>query len=159
MVKTAVYAGSFDPVTNGHLDVIKRSLKMFDKVIVAVFDNPPKKNVLFSAEERVKMIQESMDDHVTVESFSGLLVNYLKNKDIKFVVRGIRAMSDFDHEFQMAVVNKKMLPDCETIFIATDKRYFYLNSTLVKELALHGGCIEDLVPENVKKKLKEKFTS
>ena len=160
MTKTAVYAGSFDPVTNGHIDVIKRSLNIFDKVIIAVFDKPPKKNILFSTEERIEMIKEgvkNLSDSITVESFSGLLTSYIKSKNTRFLIRGLRAMSDFDHEFQMAVVNKKMLPDCETIFIATDKKYFYLNSTLVKELALHDGCIDDLVPAFVANKLKEKY--
>ncbi len=160
MEKIAAYPGSFDPITNGHVDILKRALKIFDKVVVAVYNEPPKKKVLFSAEERVQMIKEATKGlNVETDVFSGLLVDYLKKKKINFVVRGLRALSDFDYEFQMAVVNKKLQPDIETIFIVTDKQYFYLNSTLVKELAYHNGSIEDMVPENVAKKLKEKFSA
>lgn len=158
-MKLAVYPGSFDPITNGHLDVIKRTLNIFDRVVVAVFDEPPKKKPLFTSEERVEMVKEATKDlNVDVECFSGLLVDYLKKKNIKFVVRGLRAMSDFDREFQMAVVNKDLTPDVETIFIVTDKKYFYLNSTLVKELAKYRGRVKDLVPENVERMLEEKFS-
>lgn len=158
MAKIAVYPGSFDPVTNGHVDVIRRALNIFDKVIVAVFDNPPKKDVLFTPRERVEMIKNAVNhDNVEVEAFSGLLVDYLKKKNIKFIVRGLRAMSDFDVEFQMAIVNKELDNGVETVFIVTDKKYFYLNSTLIKELSRHGGNIKDLVAPYVENKLREKF--
>lgn len=157
-MKAAVYPGSFDPLTNGHMDIIRRSLRLFDKVVVAVYDQPPKKQVLFDAEERAEMIRDALQgENVEVEVFSDLLAQYLKKKNIKFVVRGLRALSDFDYEFQMAIVNKKMNPDMETVFIATDKQYFYLNSTLVKEIAKNNGALSDFVPKNVEKKLREKF--
>jgi pantetheine-phosphate adenylyltransferase len=156
--KIAVYPGSFDPVTFGHLDVIKRSLKIFDRVVVAVLKNDSKKP-LFTLEERVALIRESLKDvkNVEVDSFSGLLVNYMKKKNAFFIVRGLRAMSDFDYEFQMAVANKDMQKETETIFIVTDKKYFYLNSRLVKELALFGGSLSELVPKNVEASLRKKF--
>lgn len=156
MKNIAVYPGTFDPITNGHVDVIKRALKIFDKVIVAVVENPSKKT-LFTTEERVRMIRELKLKDVTVVSFDSLLVDYLKKKKLHIVVRGLRAMSDFEHEFQMAVANNKLYPDMETIFIMTDKKYFYLNSSIVKEIARFGGCLKDFVPENVEKALKKKF--
>jgi len=156
-MKTAVYPGSFDPVTLGHLDVIKRSLKMFDKLIIAVLENS-RKTCLFSVEERISLLKEAtkgMD--VEVDSFSGLLVDYLKKKRTDFVIRGLRAVSDFDFEFQMAVANKKLFPQGETIFILTDKEYFYLNSTTVKELAANNADIGEFVPPHVEAALKRKF--
>ena len=154
--RIAVYPGSFDPVTLGHLDVIKRSLKIFDKLIIAVLEND-KKQPLFSAAERVEMIKEAVKGaNVDVESFDGLLADFLKKKGVGIIIRGMRAMSDFDYEFQMAIANKK-LGDAETIFIVTDKEYFYLNSRLVKELARLGGSLDGFVTKGVEKKLKEKF--
>jgi pantetheine-phosphate adenylyltransferase len=158
--KTAVYPGAFDPITYGHIDVIKRALKIFDRLIIAVVEKP-KKGLLFTAEERIGMVRAAINNlnirNVDVESFDTLLVDYLKNKKIDFVVRGLRAVSDFDREFQMAVSNKDMDSNIETIFIMTDKKYFYLNSTLVKEVARYGGPLGGLVTKDVEKKLREKF--
>jgi len=159
-MKTAVYPGAFDPITYGHIDVIKRALEIFDKLIIAVVEKP-RKELLFAKEERISMIKESVKEldikNTDVESFDTLLVDYLKHKKINFVVRGLRAVSDFDREFQMAVANKDMNNDIETIFIVTDKKYFYLNSTLVKEVARYGGPLNGLVTKDVEKKLGEKF--
>jgi len=155
--KIAVYPGTFDPITNGHIDVIKRALGIFDKIIVAVVDKP-NKDLLFSTEDRIDMIKQAINDkNIEIDSFDILLVDYLKSKKTKFVVRGLRAVSDFDREFQMAIANKDMSEGIETIFVMTDKRYFYLNSTLVKEVARYGGPLNGFVPANVEKKLKEKF--
>lgn len=155
--KVAVYPGSFDPVTNGHIDVVKRSLKIFDKVVIAVLENS-KKEPLFTAAERIEMIGEATRGmNVEIDSFSGLLVGYLKRRGTNFTIRGLRAMSDFDYEFQMAIANKSMDENIETVFIMTDKKYFYLNSRLVKELARLGGPLGELVPKHVEEKLREKF--
>jgi len=155
--RIAVYPGSFDPITYGHVDVIRRSLKIFDKVIVAVLDNE-NKSPLFTAEERIGMIKNVVKGMpVEVETFSGLLVDYMKKKKTHTVIRGLRAMSDFEHEFQMATVNKFMDDDIETIFVMTDKKYFYLSSRLAKELAKLGGPVSEFVPKPVEDKLKVKF--
>jgi len=157
-VRIAIYPGSFDPITNGHIDVIERSLKLFDRIIVAVLKNPNKKP-LFSVEERVEMIKEATKhiNNVEVESFSGLLVDFAKIKNAKIIIKGLRAVSDFEYEFQMALMNKKLDKDIETVFIMTNTRYSFLSSSVVKEVASFGGCVKDLVPPHVEKKLKEKF--
>ncbi len=157
-MKFAIYPGSFDPITKGHLDVIKRALKTFDKLIIAVGNNGEKER-LFTPEERAEMIKEATKGlKVDVEIFEGLLVEYAKSIDCHTIVRSLRAVSDFDYEFQMVVMNKEMHPDIETVFLMTDKEYFYLNSTSVKEIAKKHGKIDNLVPECVAKKLKEKFS-
>jgi len=156
-MKIAIYPGSFDPVTNGHLDVIKRSLKIFDKVIVAVGENPSKKT-LFTAPERVKLIKEATKGlNVEVEHFSGLLVNYAKRKKVDAIVRGLRAVSDFDYEFQTALMNRKLCSSIETVFIMTRGMYSYLSATLVKETASMGANLKGMVPKNVEKAMKKKF--
>jgi|TARA_Y100000310_G_C20691451_1_gene822531 pantetheine-phosphate adenylyltransferase len=157
-MKTAVYPGSFDPVTNGHIDVIKRALKIFDNVIVAVGDNPGKKP-LFTTEERLEMLKESTKDlkNIEIDSFSGLLLDYARSKNSKIIIRGLRAVSDFDFEFQRALMNRVVDDDIETIFIMTKEHYVYLNSSIVKEMAMFDGKLNGLVPEIVEKKLKEKF--
>ena len=157
-MKTVAYPGSFDPITNGHLDVIRRSSRLFDKIFVAVLENSGKSS-LFRTDEKIEMIKESVKgiEKVEVEPFSGLLIDYLKNRKIKCVIRGLRAMSDFDYEFQMAVTNKELMPEMETVFIVTDRKYFYLNSTMIKELAKGGNLPSEFVPAIVKKKLDEKF--
>ena len=157
MARTAIYPGSFDPVTNGHLDIIRRAAALFDTLVVAVGRAPDKKE-RFSVEERMEMIRACTAgmDNVEVDSFSGLLVEYARRKGCGVVVRSLRAVSDFEHEFQMVVLNKQMHADLETVFLMTDKDYFYLSSTAVKEIASKGGDVSGLVPEGVATKLKGK---
>ncbi len=153
-MKIAIYPGSFDPITNGHLDIIKRAAKLFDKVIVSVIRNPAKQPQ-YTLTERVQMIKSSLKriKNVTVDSFDGLLVNYAKKKKANVIVRGLRAVSDFDYEFQMALTNRKMVPEIETLFFMTDYKYSYLSSSFVKEIARLGGKVSELVPAPVAKKL------
>jgi len=153
----AVYPGSFDPITNGHIDIVQRSLKVFDRIIVAIAINPAKSG-LFSLEERKELIRGvySGDSRVEVDSFDGLLVKYLEQRKANAVIRGLRAVSDFEYEFQMANMNRKLLPAAETFFLMTGADYFYVSSRLVKEVASLGGCVAGLVPETVRKRLLEK---
>jgi len=157
-MKTAIYPGSFDPVTNGHIDVIERASRIFDNLIITVGDNPGKEP-LFSREERVEMIQEATRDikNVTVEEFEGLLLDYLKKKGSKIIIRGLRAVSDFEFEFQRALMNRKVNGDVETIFIMTKEDYVFLNSSIIKEMAMFGGSVKKLVPEVVEKRLEKKY--
>ncbi len=156
--KNAVYPGSFDPVTNGHLDVILRATKLFDQVIVAVTDNPSKPATL-SAKERVKLLQGILANYprIKVEHFNGLLVDYLKRKKAPVIIRGLRAISDFDYEFQIASMNRQLYPQAETVFLMPDESYTYLSSSLVKEIARLGGKIEGFVPPEVEKFLQKKL--
>jgi len=157
MIKIAVYPGSFDPVTNGHLDVLKRALKIFDKVIIAVGDNPQKK-YLFSVKERVDMLKKSTKGlNIEVDNFSGLLVDYAKKQKATAIVRGLRAVSDFDYEFQSALMNRKLCSSIETVFIMTRGMYSYLSASLVKQTACLGAKLNGMVPKIVEKKLKQKF--
>ena len=158
-MRIAIYPGSFDPVTNGHIDVIERALKIFDRVIVAVGDNPEKKPT-FTTEERIEMLKESTKNlkNLEIDSFLGLLLDYVKNKDSKIIIRGLRAVSDFEFEFQRALMNRVVEKDIETIFIMTKEHYVYLNSSIVKEMAMFGSKLNGLVPEIVEKKLREKFS-
>jgi pantetheine-phosphate adenylyltransferase len=155
----AVYPGSFDPVTNGHLDILFRGLELFDKIICSVAHNIEKK-ALFSVEERMDLIKESVNNnsHVLVDSFEGLLVDYVKKVNARFVIRGLRAMSDFEYEFQMASMNRNLNKDMDTIFMMTGKDYFFISSRTIKEVASFGGCVKGFVPEVVEKKLREKFS-
>lgn len=154
----AIYPGSFDPFTMGHKDLVERGLAVFNRLVVAVVDNP-QKNSLFSSEERVEMIRETMnyDKRVAVESFDGLLVDYVNAKGAKVILRGLRAVSDFEYEFQMAQMNRHLEAGIETFFMMTGQNFFYLNSRLVKEVARLGGSVRGLVPENVLRRLNEKF--
>ena len=158
MNSKAVYPGSFDPITNGHIDVIKRSLKIVNKVIIAV-SSFQRKNFLFTLKERIEMIKETFkgDERIEIDSFDGLLVDYLKKKNLNLIVRGLRAISDFEYEFQMALTNRKLNKEIETIFIMPGEEYFFISSTLVKEIAKLKGQISCFVPSVVEKKLKEKF--
>ena len=156
-MKVAVYPGSFDPVTNGHLDIIERASPLFDQLIVTVAQNLEKKP-LFSVNERVEMLKivTSSISNVQIDTFEGLLVNYLKKQESKIIVKGLRAVTDFEIELQMALINKK-LSGVETVFLVTSTEYSYLSSSIVKEIASLGGCVEGLVPKEVEKRLREKF--
>jgi len=158
MPDIAVYPGSFDPITNGHLDLIQRALKIFDHIIVAVATNAFKQS-LFTIEERMEMIRESLKDHpqITIDSFAGLLVNYAKRQKARAVLRGLRAVTDFEYEFQLAMMNRRLEPEVETVFLMTGLRWVFLSSSILKEAAVHGGNVEGMVPEIVVQKLREKF--
>ncbi|MCM8815363.1 MAG: pantetheine-phosphate adenylyltransferase [Candidatus Omnitrophica bacterium] len=158
--RLAVYPGSFDPVTNGHIDIIERSLKFIDRLIVTVAQHPAK-NPLFSFKERMEMLGEIFQNRqeVMIDSFDGLLVNYLEKKGVYLVIRGLRAVSDFDYEFQMVLTNRKLLSRIETIFLTPKEEYLYLSSSAVKEIAKLKGPVERFVPEIVAEKLKEKYRS
>lgn len=157
-MRVGVYPGSFDPVTNGHLDIIKRSSNVFDKIIVAVLNNTSK-TPLFSVEERILLLRESCKDikNVEVDSFSGLLIEYLKKMDANVIIKGLRAVSDFEYEFQMALMNRTLEPDIETLFMMTTDKYSYISSSLVKEVVRFGGKVTGLVPETVENQLYEKL--
>ena len=159
-IKTAIYPGSFDPLTNGHIDIIERALDIFDRVIVAVLHNPSK-TAMFTMEERVGMIKEIFNGngHIEVESFGGLLVDYAKMKDAVAVVRGMRAISDFESEFQMALMNRKLNKEIQSVFLMTGFRWIFTSSSIIKEAAQFGGDVSDMVPEAVNKKLIERFAA
>ncbi|MEY7999577.1 pantetheine-phosphate adenylyltransferase [Clostridium sp. Mt-5] len=146
----AICPGSFDPITNGHLDIINRSAKVFDEVIVGVLINPEKKG-LFEVDERVELIKKVVKNipNVKVESFSGLLIDFMKERHIKVIVKGLRAVSDFEYEFQMSLMNKKLDPNIETVFMMTSAMNSFLSSSSVKQVAMFGGCIKGLVPEEI----------
>lgn len=154
----AVYPGSFDPITNGHLNIIRRASELFSPLVVAVLENPSKKP-LFSVEERVQMIRESVEDLecVTVSSYYGLLVDYAQELGAGAIVRGLRAISDFEFEFQLAAMNHKLCPDIETVFMMTNTEYSFLSSSAIREAASFGGCVRDLVPPVVERELRKKF--
>jgi pantetheine-phosphate adenylyltransferase len=156
-----VLPGTFDPFTNGHMDILERALKIFDRVLVAVLFNSAKET-LFSVDERKSMIKESckeFSDRVVVESFTGLLVEYLRNKNTKIIIRGLRAISDFDYETQMALMNKSLSEEVETLFLATREANSYISSSLVKQISSLGGDVSKLVPPAVELALKEKYYS
>ena len=156
--KIAVYPGTFDPITNGHLSIVNRALKIFDKLIIAILNNP-QKEPLFSIEERISMIKDVLKSksNIEVDVFDGLLVDYVIEKKSNVVLRGIRALSDFEYEFQMALMNRKLNRDVQSIFLMTDYKWFYISSTIIKEAASFNGDISGLVPPSVCRKLKEKF--
>ncbi|WMJ82084.1 pantetheine-phosphate adenylyltransferase [Clostridium sp. MB40-C1] len=150
MKRSAVYPGSFDPITKGHLDIIKRASEIFDEVIVAVLINPDKKG-LFNIEERVELIKRVTKDinNVKVESFHGLLVDYMNEKNSNVIIKGLRAVSDFEYELQMSHMNKKLDETIETVFLMTSAKYSYLSSSSIKQVVMFGGCIDDLVPNEI----------
>ncbi|HHY93323.1 MAG TPA: pantetheine-phosphate adenylyltransferase [Firmicutes bacterium] len=154
----AVYPGSFDPVTNGHLDIISRAARIFDRVIVAVGRQANKKP-LFTTEERMAMLKAVTEDlpNVEVDSFDGLLVQYVRRRGGNIVVRGLRAISDFDYEFQMTLTTKKLDENIETLFMMTSSEYSFLSSSIVKEVASYGGCVRGMVPPAVEKMLRERY--
>jgi pantetheine-phosphate adenylyltransferase len=156
--KVVIYPGTFDPITNGHISIISRALKIFDRLVIAILNNP-QKLPLFSMEERIQMIREVLKEqrHVDVDSFNGLLVDYVIQKKTNVVIRGLRALSDFEYEFQMALMNRKLNREVQSIFLMTDYKWFYTSSTIIKEAASLGGDVSGLVPPIVCKKLKQKF--
>lgn len=158
MNKTAVYPGTFDPVTFGHLDVIKRVASLYEKVYIAVAISE-EKSPLFSVEERVEMLKNAVKeyDNVQVEKFDGLVVDYAKKNSARVVVRGLRMISDFEYEFQMALTNRKLAPSIETVFMMPNESYSYLSSKLIKEVARMGAKVTEFVPEEVEEKLKRKI--
>ncbi|MBM4275686.1 MAG: pantetheine-phosphate adenylyltransferase [Deltaproteobacteria bacterium] len=158
MPDIVVYPGSFDPITNGHLDLLQRGLKIFDKIIVAVAKNPVKKT-LFTPEERMEMIRLSLEGHpqVTIDTFDGLLVDYARRQNARAILRGLRAVTDFEYEFQLAMMNRRLEPEIETVFLMTGLRWVFLSSSILKEAAIHGGNIEGMVPAVVYHRLREKF--
>lgn len=154
----AVYPGSFDPVTYGHLDIIQRGAKVFDKVIVAVLENPAKQP-LFTVEERtqlLKQVTQEMED-VEIDSFDGLLIDYMRLKSANTIIKGLRAVSDFEYELQMASINRKLNDEVETFFMMTNNKYSYLSSSIVKSVAKYHGSVKDLVPYPVEEALRRKF--
>jgi len=159
MERRAIYPGSFDPVTNGHVDIIERGLRVFDEIVVAVLENP-KKAPLFSTKERVIMIRDlfSGQENISVRSFRGLLVDFARNQKIRVVIRGLRAISDFEYELQMALMNRNLAPDVETFFMMPNVKYSFLSSNLVKEMVTLGGSVDEFVPEPVARKLRDKIT-
>lgn len=157
-MRTAVYPGSFDPITNGHLDVIRRASKLYDRLIVGVLDNINKKP-LFSALERKEMIDGEIKDleNVSCDVFSGLLVDFAKQNGASVIVKGLRTVADFEYEFQMALLNKALNPEYETVFMMTDSKYSYISSSMVKEVAKYKGELNGLIPPDVIKRIKDKI--
>ncbi|MFC1613907.1 pantetheine-phosphate adenylyltransferase [Gemmatimonadota bacterium] len=159
-MKTGLYPGTFDPITLGHLDVVQRSLKLVDRLVIAVALSAHKETT-FTAEERMEMIRDSLVEiglDLEVEIFEGLLVEYARKINAQVVFRGLRAVSDFEYEFQMALMNKKMAPEIEEVFLTPDQKYIYLSSSLVKEVASLGGNVSDLVTLVVEKRLKKRLS-
>lgn len=155
---TAVYPGSFDPVTYGHLDIIQRGAKVFDKVVVAVLENPSKKP-LFTVQERTQLLREVTQEieNVEIEAFHGLLVDYMRLKEANTIIKGLRAVSDFEYELQMASINRTLNDQVETFFMMTNNKYSFLSSSIVKQVAQYNGSVKDFVPYPVEKALREKF--
>jgi len=158
MQRIAIYPGSFDPVTNGHIDIVERGLKLFDKVIVAILHNPAKKS-LFSVAERVELLSICLKNNpnIEIDSFGGLLVDYAAKKKAHAILRGLRAVSDFEYEFQLALMNRRLNREVQTVFLMTGMRWIFTSSSIIKEAAQFGGNINGMVPAEVNKRLKEKF--
>ena len=157
-MRVAVYPGSFDPITNGHLDIIRRASRLYDKVIVGVLNNASK-NPVFSADERKEMIDSVTDDikNVSCDVFSGLLVDFAKQNNASVIIKGLRTVTDFEYEFQMALLNKALDPEYETVFMMTDSKYSYISSSMVKEVAKYHGELDGFVPASIKEKIMKKF--
>ncbi|MCD6451500.1 MAG: pantetheine-phosphate adenylyltransferase [Acidobacteria bacterium] len=158
MKRIAVFPGSFDPITNGHIDIIERGSKIFDEIVVAVAENPGK-SLLFTISERVEMIEEIFNhrEGIRVDAFSGLLIDYVKSIGACVVIRGLRVISDFEYEFQMALMNRRLAPDIETLFMMPNETYTYVSSRLVREIASLGGSVRGLVPPLVEERMRRKF--
>lgn len=158
MKKIAVYPGSFDPITNGHLDIVYRALEFVDELIIAILVNP-EKQPLFSVKERIAMIKEVVpaNKRIKIDQFHGLLVHYAEKRNARIILRGLRAVTDFDYEYQMALMNRRLTPEIETVFLVPAEQYTYVSSRLVKEISYLGGAIAGLVPDVVEKKMREKF--
>jgi pantetheine-phosphate adenylyltransferase len=158
MKRTAIYPGTFDPITNGHIDLVKRGMRIFDEVIIAIA-TAQKKQPLFTISERLRLIKDAVRGlkNVKVEAFSGLLVEYVESKKGVAVIRGLRAVSDFEYELQMALMNRRLDRNIETVFMMPSEEYTFLTSTIIREVASFGGSVKGLVPEAVEKALKEKF--
>lgn len=158
MQRVAIYPGSFDPVTNGHIDIVERGLKLFDKIIVAILYNPAKKS-LFTVEERVEMLTICLKNNsaIEIDSFGGLLVDYAARRNAHAILRGLRAVSDFEYEFQLALMNRRLNREVQTVFLMTGMRWIFTSSSIIKEAAQFGGNINGMVPAEVNKRLKEKF--
>jgi len=154
----AIYPGSFDPITYGHVDIVKRATKIFGEITIVLMNNP-RKNPLFSIDERFEMIKESVKDikNVDVEIHKGLLVQYVKSSSAKVVIRGLRALEDFEYEFEMALTNRQMCPELEMAYLMTDLKYLFVSSSMVKEIAQFGGELKKWVPPIVEKALQKKF--
>ena len=160
MKRIAVYPGSFDPVTNGHLDIIHRALEFVDELIIAILVNP-EKQALFTVKERMEMIRNVLPENhrIEIDQFGGLLVEYVRKKNARMIIRGLRAVSDFDYEFQMALMNRRLEAQIETVFLVPAEQYTSVSSRLVKEICALGGTVRGLVPEDVEKKMKKKLGS
>lgn len=160
MARTAIYPGSFDPLTLGHLNLIERGLNTFDRLIVAIVSNP-NKSPLFSVDERAQMIKEATkgDPRIEIDSFQGLLVDYVASKKTNVVMRGLRAVQDFEYEFEMAMMNRRLMPELEIVFLMTDDAFFYISSSMVREVAKLGGDVKGFVPPQVYKHLQARFGS
>jgi pantetheine-phosphate adenylyltransferase len=158
MKRLAIYPGSFDPVTNGHLDIVKRGLKIFDKIIVTIMLNPAKK-ALFSVEERIHMLSTSLQEfpNIEIDTYDGLLVDYAAKRKAHGILRGMRAVSDFEYEFQLALMNRRLNNEIQTVFLMTGLRWIFTSSSIIKEAARFGGDVTGMVPQLVQRKLKEKF--
>lgn len=157
-MKTAIVPGSFDPVTNGHIDIIKRAAILFDKVYIAILNNSSK-TPLFTVEERIELLKRVTKDidNIEIEGFSGLLADYAKQKSANCIVKGLRAVSDFEYEVQMALTNKQLAPQIETVFIPTNCLYSYLSSSIVKEVAKYGGDLSEMLPNEIIKDIQDKI--
>lgn len=158
VARVGIYPGSFDPLTTGHANLVERSLHFFDKVVVAILNNPDKR-AMFTVEERAEQIREvfANEPRVEVDHFAGLLVDYVRSRKAKAVIRGLRAVQDFEYEFQMTMMNRRLAPEIDTIFMMTDEEHFYIASRTVKEIARLGGPIDGLVPESIRRRMFEKL--